>query len=579
MASRLIWCLSITSVLQAGIASRQVEGQSGTQLQAFAEVAAEIDGRVAGAGRSGAEEAPVDSKPTTTGASLPLVAPAPATPPQSVETVAAEIDRLIAERWDGNGIIPAALSSDEEFIRRVYLDITGRIPPASDVRDFRHEPDPDKRLRLVERLLASPTYIVHYTNLWRAAMLPEADADQQIRFFLPGFEAWLRSRLAENRNFAEIAREVLTLPVDAQDVQGVNQPETPTPVAFYRAKEGKPENIAAATSRIFLGVRIECAQCHDHPFDDWKQDEFWGYAAFFAEVQPPMADGTALPPNNRSLMVPGTDQVVLARFLGGEEPELSRTSSPRDVLADWFVSKENPFFSRAAVNRIWAHHFGVGLVDPLDDFSTLNPPSHPELLDVLAGAFVENGYDFKFMIRAITASRTYQLSSERTNESQDTPRSFARMPVRAMTPEQIFDSLAQAVGYRQPFNPEEALNFNNDPARQEFLETFRNEADSPTERASTILQALQLMNGEFIAGATDLTDSQTLAAVIDAPFLDANEKVEALFLATLSRGPSAIEAEKFGAYVSSGGPMEDEQSALSDVFWALLNSSEFLMNH
>ncbi|REJ88795.1 MAG: DUF1553 domain-containing protein [Planctomycetota bacterium] len=500
----------------------------------------------------------------------------------SVDTIAAEIDRLIAKKWEADGNEPAGLSSDEEFIRRVFLDITGRIPPASDVRDFRDDASPDKRRRLVERLLASPTYIVHYTNLWRAAMLPEADADQQIRFFLPGFEAWLRSRLAENRNFAEIAREVLTLPVDAQDVQGFNQPETATPVAFYRAKEGKPENLAAATSRIFLGVRIECAQCHDHPFDDWKQDEFWGYAAFFAGVRPAtagMPDGPAPPPNNRSLMVPGTDRVVSARFLGGDEAEFSRTSSPRDVLADWFVSQENPFFARAAVNRIWAHHFGVGLVDPLDDFSTLNPPSHPELLDVLASAFVENGYDFKFMIRAITASRTYQLTSELTHESQDTPRSFARMPVRAMTPEQIFDSLAQAVGYRQPFNPEEALNFNNDPARQEFLETFRNEADSPTERASTILQALQLMNGEFIAGATDLTDSQTLAAVIDAPFLDTNEKVEALFLATLARGPSPVEAEKFGTYVASGGPTQDEQNALSDVFWALLNSSEFLMNH
>jgi hypothetical protein len=153
------------------------------------------------------------------------------------------------------------------------------------------------------------------------------------------------------------------------------------------------------------------------------------------------------------------------------------------------------------------------------------------------------------------------------------------MPVRAMMPEQIFDSLAQAVGYRQPFDPEQPINFNNDQARQEFLENFKNESDAPTERGSTILQALQLMNGTFIAGATDLADSQTLAAVIDAPFLDAEGKVEALFLTTLTRQPTAEELAKFKAYVESGGPKKDEAAALSDVFWALLNSSEFVTNH
>jgi hypothetical protein len=153
------------------------------------------------------------------------------------------------------------------------------------------------------------------------------------------------------------------------------------------------------------------------------------------------------------------------------------------------------------------------------------------------------------------------------------------MAVRAMTPEQIFDSLAQAVGYQQPFNPEQPINFNNDPVRQEFLDNFKNEAESPAERASTILQALQLMNGGFVTDATNLTDSLTLAAVIDAPFLDTPGKIEAMFLTTLSRPPSADELAQFQAYVEAGGPKQDSQSALSDVFWALLNSAEFLTNH
>lgn len=512
------------------------------------------------------------------GGHCPAAEPSPGSTTADIARLAAEIDRLIAERWEADGITPTSAADDAEFLRRAHLDLTGRIPAAADVRDFLADPDPRKRQNVIDRLLDSPTYIVHNTNLWRAAMLPEADADQQIRLFLPGFEAWLRSRLAENRNYAEIAREVLTLDVSAQDVQGFTQQESPTPIAFYRAKEGKPENLAAATSRVFLGVRIECAQCHDHPFDDWKQQQFWGYAAFFAEVQPPM-DGMTVPEDKRSLMIPGTEEVVAAMFLDGNAPAWSDGTKTREVLADWCVSPENPYFAKAAVNRMWAHYFGIGLVDPLDDFGPYNPPSHPELLDLLGREFAAHDYDFKFMTRAIMASRTYQLSSLRTDESQDTPRTFARMAVRAMTPEQIFDSLAQAVGYQQPFNPEQPINFNNDPVRQEFLENFKNESESPAERASTILQALQLMNGGFVADATNLTDSQTLAAVIDAPFLDTAGKIEAMFLTTLSRPPSAEELEQFQSYVASGGPRQDAQAALSDVFWALLNSAEFLTNH
>jgi hypothetical protein len=524
----------------------------------------------------------------------------------AVGQLVAEIDRIIAEGWEAEATLPSPPADDAEFMRRLYLDVTGRIPPVADVRDFLADTDPHKRRKLVDRLLDGPTYVIHNTNLWRAAMLPEADADAQIRFFLPGFESWLRSRLAENRNYAEIAEEVLTLDLAGQDVRGFNQQDRPTPSAFYTAKEGKPENLAAATSRIFLGVRIECAQCHDHPFDSWKQREFWGYAAFFAEFAeivpgtPVEAVQNLLMPDKRSLKIPETEEVVPATFLGGEVPDWTDRPGTRKVLAKWVTSPENPWFAKAAVNRMWAHYFGMGIVDPLDDFGPNNPPSHPELLDVLAPAFVASGYDFKFMTRAITSSRAYQLSSAvadvgrisnpsavavsgaETDGLEIRPtaaRTFSRMPVRAMTPEQIFDSLAIATGYQQPFNPEEPINFNNDQVRQEFLETFKNEADAPTERSSTILQALTLMNGRFVSDATDLADSQTLAAILNAPFLDTDGKIEAMFLATVTRKPHAGELEQFRTYVETGGPKQDKQAALSDVFWALLNSSEFLLNH
>ncbi|MBX3435989.1 MAG: DUF1553 domain-containing protein [Planctomycetaceae bacterium] len=518
---------------------------------------------------------------------------APAGSSDEVARVAAQIDQLIAIGWDENRIEPAPEADDAEFVRRAYLDVTGRIPPASAVRDFLADESPGKRRDLVDRLLGSATYIVHYTNLWRAAMIPEADADQQIRFFLPGFEAWLRSRIAENRNYAQIVDEVLTLPFDAAQLQQFQQGDAPSPAAFYRAKEAQPENLAASTARIFLGLRLECAQCHDHFFDKWKQDEFWSYAAFFTSISrnqmmrapdgdegnAPVAEGGRGSLAAPVVLIPGTERTVVARFLDGSEPSWAGGADSRQVLANWVTSPQNAYFARAAVNRIWANHFGIGLVDPVDDLSTSNPPSHPDVLDLLASEFATHDFDVKFVIRVVMATRAYRLTSRLTHESQQTPRTFARMAVRGLTPEQIFDSIAQATGYQQPFNPEEPLNFNNDPRRQEFLENFANSSDTPTEQQSTILQALSLINGEFVADATNLSESRTLAAVAQSPFLSAHDKVEALFLATLSRLPTADESDRFTAYIASGGSTDDAAAALGDIFWALLNCSEFLMNH
>ena len=231
------------------------------------------------------------------------------------------------------------------------------------------------------------------------------------------------------------------------------------------------------------------------------------------------------------------------------------------------------------MNRIWANHFGVGLVDPVDDFSINNKPTHPEVLDLLAKEFVAHEFDVKFVIRVIAATEAYNLTSRQTDESQQTPGMFARMAVKALTPEQIFDSIAQATGYQQPFNPEEPLNFNNDTSRQEFIENFANSSEGATERQSTILQALSLMNGQFVAEATDLSDSRTLAAVVEAPFLSTEQKLDALFLATLSRPIRDDEQVVFSAHIDAASDDAQKQRAFSDVFWALLNSSEFLMNH
>jgi hypothetical protein len=510
--------------------------------------------------------------------------------------LAEKIDDFIARRWKAEKVAPAAAVDDAAFMRRVSLDIAGKIPAVADLHEFLDDTSPDKRQRLVERLLDSPAYIMHFSNVWRAVMLPEADSNLEVRFLVPGFEAWLRKQFSANTGFDAVVREILTVPVDPRLAGNPFQPQADvTPVGFYQAKQLKPENLAAGTARMFLGVRIECAQCHDHPFDDWKREQFWGYAAFFAGVERDQTAAGALDAirelfGSREVQIPGTDKKVVPTYLDGASPKLKFRDSPRTVLADWMISGNNSYFARTAVNRLWGHFFGIGIVNPVDDFTADNPPSLPELLDELAGQFAAHKFDFKFLIRAITASKTYQLSSQQTDKSavkgadkdadkiKENPRLFARMALKGLSAEQLFDSIAQATGYHEPFGSRNPQGMMNNSQRDEFIRMFENSRDSITEQQTTILQALSMMNGQFVSEATGQEKSATLAAVIEFPLMTTGERIETLYLAALSRPPRADELERLLKYVDTGGAASDPKKALSDVFWALLNSSEFLFN-
>ncbi|MGH7130214.1 MAG: DUF1553 domain-containing protein, partial [Planctomycetaceae bacterium] len=337
----------------------------------------------------------------------------------------------------------------------------------------------------------------------------------QARFLVPGFESWLRQQLIENKPYDEMVREILTVPLDGNRNNFYIRAGEASPLAFYQAKQIKPENLAAATSRMFLGIRIECAQCHNHPFDSWTREQFWSYAAFFAGIERGEGEGILGRVrelfDRRELAIPDTDTVVQAAYLDGREPQWRYRVGPRKTLADWMTSEENPYFARAAVNRVWGHFFGRGLVDPVDDFGGGNHPSHPELLDELAAEFAAHDFDLKFLIRAITASEAYQLTSRQTHESQEYPELFARMQVQGLTAEQIFLSLGRATGYYEPYQSRNPFAFNAGTPRAEFLETFEDESGSPLDRQTTILQALAMMNGQFISQATSLGESNTLA--------------------------------------------------------------------
>ncbi len=498
---------------------------------------------------------------------------------QAPAELSQQIDELISVRISKEKATPAPACSDAEFIRRVYLDVAGKIPPVSRVREFLADKTSTKRAELVDELLESSRYVVNFTTMWRNALIPEAIGDLRLSQAVPGFEAWLRKALAEDIRYDEFVRQIVDSPLNANGTPSqYAEGDGPTPAGFYIAKEGKPENLASATSRVFLGRRIGCAQCHDHPFDEWKQEQFWQFAAFFSGVDPTQnMAGAKLKPG--TIKIPDSEDSVTAAYLTGGAPDLKTNADARRSLAQWIVDENNPFFAEVAVNRLWGHFYGRGLVEPVDDFSAENPASHPELLKLLSESFVASGCDLKFMVRAMTGTKTYQRTSQQTDASQETPELFARMAVKGLTEEQIFDTLAEATGHFEAYRADQPFVLQQNTPRSEFLELFRNDSDSRTEQQTTILQALAMMNGEFVALHTHLENSQTLAAVANVPFMSDEDRVETLFLATLSRKPTAPEREKFVKYVKSGGASDDAKTALTDVFWALLNSSEFLLNH
>ncbi len=489
---------------------------------------------------------------------------------RDARALAGRIDARLAARWAEAKARPAARADDGEFLRRACLDLVGRIPTAAEARDFLDDPNPEKRAALVDRLLDSPAYAARATMLWRQLLLPDSDAAVQVGS--GGLDAWIRKKVEAEAGYDRIVREILTARLASRN-QAMAVPQTePSPAAFFTSKGGKPETLAADSARAFLGIRLECAQCHNHPFAKWRREEFWGYAAFFAGVpQPQAGDGTAPMPrddaNRRELTIPGTATVVKATHLDHSAPAWRPRADTREILAEWITRPDNPYFARAAVNRVWARFLGVGLVDPVDDLDTEETPELGGLLDELAADFRDHGYDMKYLIRALAATRAYNLTSAADPGESAAPPLFARMPVRGLSPDQFIDSLAQATGG------------DSGEIRARFLELFADRDDRPTEAQTSILQALTLMNGSVVAGATSPETGDVLGAIAEAPYLDTAGRVEALYLAALTRRPRPDEMAVVVKYIDRRKDEADRTKALCDAFWALLNGPEFRLNH
>lgn len=491
-------------------------------------------------------------------------APAADTKPDP-SALAARIDRHLNHAWAENQITPAELSDDAAFLRRAALDLTGRIPSVAEVNAFLADTRQDKRALLIERLTGTAAHARHLAVFWRKTWLPQTET---LATTADGTDDWLAVQLRQKTAYDRIVRDLLIAPATRPG----NGP--PVPRAFLTLNEGKPDNLAASAARAFLGVNLDCAQCHDHPFARWTRDQFWQTAAFFARPAPPGAGK----PARLEVKILNTDRAVGPKLLTDAPvswPEKLEEDTGRRVFVGWLTATDNPYFARNAVNRLWAHFFGTGLVEPLDDLSGENPASVPPLLDDLTKAFVDSGYDLDLLTRAIVLSRAYQLSSlAPAGAGTSAPRLFSRAAVRGLTGEQLYDSLRVAAGFaplRPDLDPPAVLG-----ERSRFAAKFYVERPGSAQRS--ILQSLALMNGNMTATLTDPQTAPTLTGIADAPFLDTAGKVDALFFAALGRKPTAAESATFVKYAERGEP-KDRQKQLADIFWALLNSAEFNTNH
>lgn len=475
------------------------------------------------------------------------------------------VDELLREEWTRKGIKPAGTSSDAEFLRRVNLDLNGVIPRVSRVREFVADENPEKRVALIDELIASPRFSTHLATTWRSVILT-ADFDPAQLQRAAGLQRWLRQQFMANLRYDRIVAEFLSATGTAET----------GPAIFYQELEGRPEKLAANTSRVFLGIQMQCAECHDHPFDEWTQKDFWGYAAFFAQLptanRTPGAAFQLVDLNEGDVTLPETDEIVKPKYPNGDVASASVGGTRRQQLAIWMASRDNPFLARAAVNRVWAHLFGAGLVDPVDDMSPQNIASHPQLLEELTDHFVRSGFDLQDLFRVLANTEAYQLTSKSSPTGPRVPVLFERMALKRMTPEQLYDSLQQTLGMPTPTDS------TTDPERQAFLVQMRTLSRDATEYDLGLQQVLNLMNGPRVSSMTT-SQEQGLLASLQAPFFDDAERIDVLFLASMSRRPDTEERATFLGHLEAQTDSSAKQRAAGDVLWALINSAEYQLNH
>jgi hypothetical protein len=541
-----------------------------------------------------------------------LLAAEPADP----AATAAAIDERIEGRLAAENIPLSPPADDAEFLRRATLDIAGRIPTYEEATAFLLDEAADKRSRAIERLLADPGYGEHQAAIWHELIVPRGEA-KSAKSVRDPFAPWLAEQFNRGRGWDAIVTDLLTASGKIRD-----NPETHFILANSDSFEPKANLLADATARLFWGVQLRCAECHDHPFASWKQTDFWSTAAFFSRLRKGYLDGknpvgftfTEAPPDEEqsqkfaesqptpdaegpAIVVPETggklaSETVQARFLGLEEPAWTDEGPYRERFAEWATSAEHPYFAANAVNRLWAQFMGRGLVQPLDGLGPENAASHPEVLDLLARELAAADFDLKHVVRIICSTRAYQRTSRPADGNETDSELYSHMAVKPLRPEMLYDSLSVALfpvppkssspkGGSKPSaakpsaaTPQPAPRPQPLPdiSRSEFVVMF---GTRPDENDGSIVnsgvpQFLRLLNGKLLNEETP-----SLSRVLKSD-LTTSEAIESLYLTALSRLSTDSEMKLMKEFVADAG---DDREAYAGILWALVNSAEFVLNH
>ena len=523
---------------------------------------------------------------------VPAASHSPSAParPISSDPVVSFIDQQIRQGWTDNDVLPSAVADDEEWFRRVHLDLVGHVPFWKEIERFHRDKNPAKRAALVDKLLDSPGYVRNWTTLWTNLTIGR----KSMRFVnRTGMERFFREAFAQNRPWNEIVHDLVAAEGRSDENGAVNY------LLAQMTNNDEAVQATAKTTRLFMGIQVQCTQCHNHPFNEWKQDQFWQINSFLRQTRrrdhrkfdpktgQQVDDYAELIPGDFSGPVffekrSGEMQVAYPIFFD-DKIDAGGETNRRKELAKLMTSGEAPLIARAMVNRTWAHFMGCGFTTPVDDMGPHKPPSHPELLDRLSQEFVKSGYDFKKLIRWICDSEAYSLTSRagKKNAVDDPARGhvplFSRVYPKPLEAEQLYDSLLMATTAQ---NSGETNWGDAQKQRDEWLQQFiiafgTDENDETNTFNGTIPQALLMMNGPLVQKAISADKGSFLYSVLDSDTSD-EKKIQRLYLATLSRHPRGRDESAAAVLLESD---RDKLSGYQDLFWALLNSNEFIINH
>jgi len=502
------------------------------------------------------------------------------------------VDRHTHKQWQELGIVPSDLADDDTYIRRVYLAITGTLPTVEQYKDFLADKDANKRDKLVDELLETQEYAYYFANRWADVLRVRrgtGNNNQNRAFGTFAFHSWIRESVAQDKPYDQFVREIL----------GAIGDESKFPPTLWYSDISTPEKFVDDVAQVFLGVRMACAQCHHHPYEKWSQDDYWGLAAFYGRVGRKNVPIPGVAANNNqgvrvaifnktagTVINQRTNKPADIKPPDGAVLDIEAGDDPRHKLVDWMVEKSNPFFARSVVNRYWAHFFGRGIVDPLDDMRVTNPPSNPELLDALAKDFVDSGYSLKHLVKTICKSHTFQLSAVPNEYNKQDKRAFARFYPRRMQAEVLFDAVSQVTrapaafpGLPQDrFSPNRALMLPDESFKSYFLDVFGRpqrisacECERVTE--ANLAQALHMLNSQEVQSKLSVAGGRAETLTKD-PRPDA-EKVEEIFMWAFSRRPSPAQLNLALENIQLNSA--NKRIAYENIIWALVNTKEFIL--